>query len=570
MDLGIRDSLLFSVLFDGAALATIVATAAFIPTISSKYFKFGERALRRLAQRPSLAVSVSGVLAIILAVGMSLIIGIPEPKIHDEFSYLLAADTFEQGRLANPTHPLWVHFESMHIIQQPSYASKYPPAQGLVLGLGQILGGHPIVGVWVSSALASAAICWMLFAWMPGYWAFLGGILAALHPTMLDWSQNYWGGSVAALGGALLLGGFRRLFSMPRARDACLMALGILILANSRPYEGLLFSIPPLVILMVWMVRSSRPAVPVLLKQLLMPASAVVIAGAIATGFYNARITGNPFQMPYQVHEATYAVSPTFIWQERKAESPRYNHPELARFHHRTPSIDSLSDLVSVFALKIAKLIKGYFRPLVLALPLLAIPWILKRDWWMRFALLQGVVFLTGLFAGLSSKTHYAAPAMGLVFLFVLQGMRHMRLHQWHSRPSGLFLVRASVLLWLASLFTTYVDLSSLYKRANFAHWRAQIRDQLEQDGRRHLVIVRYKPDHNTQQEWVYNKADIDAAKIVWARDMNSNHRLLEHFADRQVWLLEADARPPTLVPYGHTGDQEVHDEAFSDHAGLQ
>ena len=90
---------------------------------------------------------------------------------------------------------------------------------------------------------------------------------------------------------------------------------------------------------------------------------------------------------------------------------------------------------------------------------------------------------------------------------------------------------------------------------------RASIVAQLEQNIWRHLVIVRYAPDHNALAEWVYNSADIDGAKVVWAREMDAtqNRKLLEYFKDRRVWLLEADAEPPKLVPYSveidHTED---------------
>lgn len=127
-----------------------------------------------------------GLIALLISCALSLL-QMPEPDANDEFSYLLAADTFARGRLSNPTHPMWVHFESFHIIHKPTYASKYPPAQGLILAAGQVIVGHPIAGVWFSTALACAAICWMLLAWLPPRWAALGGLLAELHPGILRW-----------------------------------------------------------------------------------------------------------------------------------------------------------------------------------------------------------------------------------------------------------------------------------------------------------------------------------------------------------------------------------------------
>ena len=146
--------------------------------------------------------------------------------------------------MTNPTHRFWKHFESIHIIHKPTYASKYPPGQGFALAAGQVLAGKPIVGVWLSLAVACAAICWMLQAWLPLRWAFAGGMLSALHPWLIFWGQSYWGGAVSILGGALLYGSLRRLMNRPRIETAFLMGIGLFLLSISRPFEGFLTAIP--------------------------------------------------------------------------------------------------------------------------------------------------------------------------------------------------------------------------------------------------------------------------------------------------------------------------------------
>jgi hypothetical protein len=532
----------------------VLVLSVCLPGRAARLLRFVERPLGRIAKSRIVAITLSGLTAFSCSAAMALFGEFPEPAVQDEFSYLLAADTFAHGRVSNPTHPLWVHFESMHILQQPAYVSKYPPAQGLMLALGQVLTGRPIVGAWLSGALASSAICWMLLAWVRPKWALLGGLIVGLHPVMLMWSRGYWGGAVAVCGGALLLGGWRRLSVRPHVGDSILTSLGMALLANTRPFEGLVLTLLSAACFLVATLQWNRSTLLMALRRIVLPIFAVLSITAVGMGYYNWRITGHPLQMPYTVHEETYAVAPPFLWQAPRPE-PTYRHKALHDSHADWElsfyvQQRSLAGFLAGCLAKMQTFFQAYFSLLICQVSLVAFP-LLVRDQRMRSELWILGLFTLALISETWMHPHYAAPIAGLVFLVVVQALRHLRLWRCQGRPAGKLLVRASLLVSVVLLTRFCVYMSDI-KSVTWAVHRARILDELTHLEGRHLVLVHYRPDHIQHAEWVYNEADIDNARVVWAREMEpeQNHLLSEYFKDRHQWLLDADAELPTLLRY--------------------
>ena len=558
-------------LLEGGLTAISVAVAFLAPRLGNAWFKRIEFYFGQLARKKRLSVVSVGLAALVLRLAILPLFPIPLPFIHDDFSHLLAADTFAHGRLTNPPPAMWTHFESFHITMQPTYMSMYFPGEGLILAASKVLLGNPWFGILISSALMCAAICWMLQAWLPPTWALLGGILAILRLGLFSyWVNTYAGGGViTGLGGALVLGALPRLMKTARFRYGLVMALGMVVLGLTRPYEGLLLCLPVAVALGHWaFFGKNRPSAGVLLKRAAAPLL-LIVAAVSWLGYYDYRVNGKATTLPYTIDRATYAVCPYFVWQSLRP-APQYRHAVMREFYtdlevKEYPSVHSWSHYLPTQLGRILVAIL-FFAGFALAPPLMMMRRALM-DRRIRFLVQCLPVLMAGIAIEIFMIQHYLAPFTAMFYAIGLQATRHLRVWKPEGKPAGATIVRLMVLVCFVMagvrLLTGPLHLESAEWPASgwtstwrgpehFGIHRAQVQSQLEQLPGEQLAIVRYSPEHNALDEWVYNLADIDGSKVVWAREMDTtnNLELMRYYKNRKVWLVEPDATPAVVVPY--------------------
>jgi hypothetical protein len=165
-----------------------------------------------------------------------------------------------------------------------------------------------------------------------------------------------------------------------------------------------------------------------------------------------------------------------------------------------------------------------------------------------------------GLFVVVSPLPHYVAPALCLFYAILVQALRHLRLVRFRHRRIGLGVARGAVLLLLFQTATAVPD--RLHHPDDWfcvfgLRSRAEIVNKFSHIPGKHLIIVRYGPKHDINADWVYNDADIDGSKVVWARDMGAeqNAKLLAYYTDRTVWQLTVDRDTEQLIIYNPSDD---------------
>lgn len=479
-------------------------------------------------------------LFVVTVIGASLVAqagGLPAPVVHDEFGYRLLGETFAEGRLTNPPHPHWEFFETFHVLQRPSYTAKYPPLQGVMLGLGEFLAGEPIVGVWISAGLLVVAMYWCLLQWFDGRWALIGAALVLFQLGVVgDWAQSYWGGAIAATGGALVVGGARAVVRSQRARHGAVLAIGLGLLANTRPFEGLVLATLAGSYI-AWRIIGGGKRLGHWLRPLL-PVLIIGVATLAMMGVYNRAVTGDPLTFPYLEYESRYGTGAFFIWESPGA-LPEYRHPEFRRFYewfaevqwrHRTVGGFSTASLS-----KLRVLAGTLLGPGILAL--LGLPHMVRtrEDQLVAAAL---AIMLVALLVTPGGWPHYFAPATVLCYILLVNGLRGLREYGFLAL-GGRRLV-AGILSAFVVVAVGRTVLRAVERPEPLVVARGAVRTCLEDRPGRDVVFVEYRPGHDLFSEFVYNRADIDASSIVWARSISDerDRSLRAHFDDRRAWRL--------------------------------
>jgi len=164
------------------------------------------------------------------------------------------------------------------------------------------------------------------------------------------------------------------------------------------------------------------------------------------------------------------------------------------------------------------------------------------------------LVVMPGIFAAVWSNPHYASPLTCVIFALLVQSIRHLRTCRVSGRPVGAAVASTAVLL-----LALQVAGDVLERKCDELSWtcggdssREALQKRLEKLPGKHLIIVRYEADHNIHDEWVFNGADIDDAKVLWARELDArqNAALVQYFHERNIWLVDPDVDNLELLRY--------------------
>ena len=344
---------------------------------------------------------------------------VPTPNIYDEFAHLLVADTLRHFRLANPVHPLHRFFETFFTLQEPSYSSIYPLGPGLAMALGRAIFGTPWAGVLLGTAAFCSLCYWMLRAWTTPLWALIGGTLAVIEfGPLSEWTNTYWGGSVAACAGCLVFGALPRLRESGRRRDAILLGAGLGLHLLTRPYESIFLLLSVILFFAPWRRVPFKLAGVAALAAL--PAVALML-------LQNKQVTGSWSTLPYMLSQQQYGVPTSLTFQAAPVPHRELTPQQALEYQSQMSYRERNGETVLSYLLRLEYRVRYYrffFLPaLYLVLPFFFLSLRKYRFVWVALTLL---IFALGANFYPFFYPHYIAALTCLFVLVSVTGLREL------------------------------------------------------------------------------------------------------------------------------------------------
>jgi hypothetical protein len=270
-------------------------------------------------------------------------------------------------------------------------------------------------------------------------------------------------------------------------------------------------------------------------------AAVIVLLPAVALSLLqNKQVTGSWTTLPYMLSSYQYGVPAGFTWQRNPEPHLDLTREQQLQYKMQTSFRATGPETFKTYLQRLEYRVR-FYRFFFLAPLYVALPFFLLRLGELRFLWVAVTLLLFALGVNFYPffEVHYLGALTCLFILVSIAGLQRLR-------PD---VARLILLLCLAHFAFWYTRAFS--DRVNPGR-RVTVDRQLAQAAGQQLVFVRYWPQHIFQDEWVYNAADIDHARVVWARDLGASEdqKLLDYYPSRSAWLLEPDAMPPKLTRY--------------------
>ena len=480
------------------------------------------------------------------------------PAYHDEYSYLIQAQTYLQGRWSNPEFALMPElFDQMHVLNEGVFASRYFPAVGVWIA-PFLAFGNPWLGHQIAQALCAFLMFWigrelsnngtgmlagLMFAFSPGLVLF-SNLLLAHHPTLLGLCLFLWG------------------FLKARRTQSVLMfmmaGIGLSFAMLCRPMTAAGFGLPFGILFFYWWLtgRGVGPRSTFVSRSYRAVALGIpLVIGFLVVFWSNKQITDSYTLTPYQLYLDTYTPRHVYGFNNVIRGEQKLGPKVLEAYDGWAENLTPQLALTNVKT-RIASSLRWTLGiiPLTGALVVfLLTPYSGKREWMLIPAAILSlhIAHVPYWFEGIMGW-HYVFETAPLWILMLAEATRRL-LITWKSSQhfamcwGWLGILSVSLMvnyitippLWAASMDKAIVEIR--YPRKLYEEFRQQI-EQIREDQRAIVFVIPDPADRS--MDYVTNPATLSGDVLVARlKDREQLDEAIHLFPDRLPIIFDAKTR---------------------------